>query len=154
MITAWRVVKRSRESEAFSGEGARRYGGRWNHRGTAVVYVSESLALAALELFVHLGPAHKGMRFATFTVDIPTRVKVDVLPEAGLPRNWREEPPPDTCKDIGTEWVKNGRAAVLRVPSVVLPAQYNYMLKIGHSDFKRLKISKRSDVAFDPRMWK
>jgi RES domain-containing protein len=154
LITAWRVVKKTREKEAFSGEGARRYGGRWNHRGTAAVYVSESLSLAALELFVHLGTAHQGLRFATFTVEIPTRVKIDALSEAALPRNWREEPPPDACKDIGTEWVKNGRAAVFRVPSVVVPVEHNHLLNVGHPDFKKLKISKQPDFSFDPRMWK
>lgn len=154
MITAWRVVKKSRESEAFSGEGARRYGGRWNRRGTAVVYVSGSMSLAALELFVHLGPAHKGMRFSTFKVEITTRVKVDELPVAELPKNWREEPPPDACKDIGSEWVNGGAAAVLRLPSVVVPVEYNFMLNVGHTDFKKIKISKPIDFSFDPRMWK
>ncbi len=61
MTAVWRIVKKSRAGEAFSGEGARRYGGRWNHRGTAVVYVADSLSLAALELFVHIGSAYKGM---------------------------------------------------------------------------------------------
>jgi RES domain-containing protein len=154
LITVWRVVKKARAKEAFSGAGARRYGGRWNHRGTAVVYVSGSLSLAALELFVHLGPAHKGMRFSTFQVEIPSRAKVDELVRADLPRNWREEPPPDACKDLGTDWVNRGAAAVFRVPSVIVPVEHNYLLNVGHSDFKKLKISEPTDFAFDPRMWK
>jgi RES domain-containing protein len=148
------LVKKAHAREAFSGEGARRYGGRWNHRGTTVVYLSESLSLAGLELFVHIGPAHKGMTFTAFKVEIPARVKVHVLSEAELPESWREEPPPDTCKDIGTEWLKRGRSAVLRVPSVIVPVEYNYVLNVGHPDFKKLKISKPADFAFDPRMWK
>jgi RES domain-containing protein len=154
LITAWRLVKKARANETFSGEGARRYGGRWNHRGTAVVYVSESLSLAALELFVRIGPAHKGMRFAAFKVEIPTRVKIRELSEAELPGNWREEPPPDACKDIGTEWSKSGRSAVFRLPSVIVPVEYNYMLNVFHPDLGKLKTSKPSDFAFDPRMWK
>jgi len=152
--TAWRIVKKTRENEAFSGEGARRYGGRWNHRGTAVAYVSGSMSLAALELFVHLGPAHKGLRFGAFRVEIPNRVKIDELFDADLPKNWREEPPPDVCKRIGTEWVKSTRAAILRVPSVVVTIEHNYMLNLGHPDFKKLKVSKHSNFSFDPRMWK
>lgn len=103
MIRAWRLVKKAREAEAFSGEGARRYAGRWNNFRTAVVYLSDSLSLAALELFVHLGSAHKGMTFATFLVEIPDEVKVEVLPEEILPKNWRDQPPSDECKDIGTK---------------------------------------------------
>jgi RES domain-containing protein len=144
----------AREKEAFSGEGARLYGGRWNHRGTAVVYVSESLSLAALELFVHLGPAHEGMRFATFTVEIPARVKIESLHASKLPLNWREEPSPDTCKAIGTDWEKSNRAAILKMPSVIVPVHCNYMLNVGHPDFKKLKIKPQPDFSFDPRMWK
>ncbi len=154
MISAWRVVKKSREGEAFSGEGARLYGGRWNHRGTAVVYVSDSLPLAALELFVHIGSAYKGMSFATFRVEVPSRVTIDSRAETELPKNWRREPPPDACKDIGTEWVKRSHAGVLRVPSAVVPAQHNYLLNVRHRDFKKLKIAQQTDFAFDPRMWK
>ncbi len=154
MTTAWRIVKKSRADEAFSGEGARRYGGRWNQRGTAVVYVSDSLSLAALELFVYIASAYKAMEFATFKVGIPSRVTIESPPETSLPKNWRREPPPDTCKDLGTEWVKRGAAGVFRVPSVVVPVEHNYVLNVSHGDFKKLKITRQADFAFDPRMWK
>jgi RES domain-containing protein len=154
LTVAWRIVKKSRVGEAFSGEGARRYGGRWNHRGTAVVYASGSLSLAALELFVHIGPAYKGLDFASFKVDIPSRVTIDTLSETSLPKSWRQEPPPDSCKDLGTEWVKLGTAAVLRVPSVIVPKNHNYVLNVHHRDFKKLKITQQDNFAFDPRMWK
>lgn len=154
MITAWRLVKKSREKEAFSGEGARRYGGRWNHRDTAVVYVSDSLSLAALELFVHLGPAHKGMRFSTFSIEIPENKNVGTLQKTKLPGNWRAEPPPAACKDVGTQWVERGRAAVLRVPSVIVPIQYNYVINLNHHQFENFRITQQSDFSFDPRMWK
>ena len=154
MTTAWRIVKKNRAGEAFTGEGARRYGGRWNHRGTAVVYVAKSLSLAALELFVHIGSAYKAMEFATFKVGIPSRVTIDSATEASLPKSWRQEPPPDACKDLGTQWAKRGAAGVLRVPSVVVPVEHNYVLNVSHSDFKKLKVTRQADFAFDPRMWK
>jgi RES domain-containing protein len=154
LITAWRIVKKSRAGEAFTGEGARRYGGRWNHRGTAVVYVADSLPLAALELFVHIGPAYKGLDFASFKVEIPSRVTIDTLSAKTMPKNWRQEPAPAACKDLGTEWVKQETAAVLRVPSVVVPKNHNYVLNVHHRDFRKLKITRQDDFAFDPRMWK
>lgn len=153
MKTACRLVKKAHERDAFSGEGARRYGGRWNHRGTAVVYLSDSLALAALEVFVHLGAAHRGLVFATFRVELPDAV-IETLSAAALPGNWREEPPPDVCKDVGTNWVQSGRCAVLDLPSVVVPTQRSYVVNVAHVDFAKLKVEQQDDFSFDPRMSK
>jgi RES domain-containing protein len=68
--------------------------------------------------------------------------------------NWREEPAPDACKDVGTEWVDAHRAAVLKVPSVIVPVQFNFILNPSHPDYKNLNINPQSDFTFDPRMWK
>lgn len=154
MIIAWRLIKKSREAEAFSGEGARLYGGRWNHRRTAVVYLSDSLSLAALEVFVHLGPSYRGMIFAPFHIEIPDKLSVDSLARDKLPKNWRGEPPSDTCKDIGTDWVKGGTSAVLEIPSVIIPVQKNYVINISHPDYSLFQIVREDDFSFDPRMWK
>lgn len=71
-----------------------------------------------------------------------------------LPPNWREEPAPDACKDIGTRWVQSGRCAVVEVPSVVVPSQRNYVVNVGHADFAKLKAEPQDEFSFDPRMWK
>jgi RES domain-containing protein len=154
VTSAWRLVKKEHERDAFSGEGARRFGGRWNHRGTRVVYVSDSLALAALETFVHLGPVHVGLLFATFLLEIPDDVAVESVPIASLPPTWRLEPAPDGSKDVGSSWVKSERTAVLEVPSVIVPIQRNYVLNVSHPDFRKVVITQRDDFTFDPRMWK
>ncbi|MBI5488574.1 MAG: RES domain-containing protein [Deltaproteobacteria bacterium] len=154
MIAAWRIVKTRHAADAFSGEGARLYGGRWNHRGTSVVYAADSLALAALEQFMHLAGKHVAIRFVCFRIDVPDAVNVDVLPRGSLPRNWRREPAPDETKDLGTAWVRRGAAAVLRVPSVVVPVEHDFVLNPGHPDFTRLRLSKPQPFTFDPRMWK
>ncbi len=154
MTIAGRLVKKSREAEAFSGEGARLYGGRWNHRGTAVLYISDSLSLAALEVFIYLGPSHRGMTFATFHIEIPDRVSMDSLARDKLPKNWRDEPPPDACKDIGTDWAKGGTSALLELPSVIVPVQKNYVINIAHPDYRFFQIEREDDFSFDPRMWK
>ncbi len=153
MITAWRIVKASRTSGAFSGEGARRYGGRWNHPGTAVVYLADSLALAALEQFVHLGRAHANLAFAAFQVTFPDSL-VESLRRSDLPARWRQEPAPGDTMDIGSAWVAAGRSAVLQVPSVLVPPEHNYVLNPGHPDFKAVTIADPQPFTFDPRMWK
>ena len=154
MIVAWRLVRGRQAPDAFTGEGARLYGGRWNHVGLPVVYVAQFLSLAALEQFVHLGPEGTHLRFVYFRVEIPDEVHVEAADPDVIPPNWREEPPPDSTKDLGTRWVESDRSAVLRVPSAIVPIEYDYVLNPHHPDFKHIRISDPKPFSFDPRMWK
>lgn len=146
-------MKAGRADTAFDGEGAGLYGGRWNHPGSAAVYVSDSLALAALEYFVHLGSAARGMRFVCIPVELPDAM-IDSVGEGQLPPNWREEPAPEETRDIGTRWLKDVSAVALRVPSVIVPVEFNLLLNPAHEEFSRIKIGKPRPFDFDPRMWK
>lgn len=154
MIVAWRFVKERHAQEAFSGEGARRYGGRWNHRGIPVVYVAEHLSLAILEQFVHLAPEDAQHRFVYFRLEIPEAVRVETVAMNSLPTNWREYPAPSSTQDLGTRWATSRRAAVLHVPSAVVPFESNYALNPYHPDFLQILISDPQPFSLDPRMWK
>jgi RES domain-containing protein len=154
MISVWRLVKKRYQASAFTGEGARRFGGRWNHAGTSVVYVSDSISLAALEAFVHLGRAGAHLEFVVIEVRIPKSVGIEELATKNLPRQWRRQPPTGSTKDVGTEWVNRGSSAVLRVPSVIVPRQHNYLLSRAHPEYAKLKIMRVEPFSFDPRMWK
>ena len=154
MITAFRLVKEKHASDAFMGEGSRRFGGRWNHKGAAVVYLSDTLSLAALELFIHLGREGLHIPFVYFTIEIPDHVSVSVVERDSLPEDWRKEPPPNSTKDLGSRWVKSKISALLRVPVVILPIGFNYVANITHLEFRDLKISDPEPFTFDPRMWK
>jgi RES domain-containing protein len=151
---AWRIVKKSQQAEAFSGKGARLYGGRWNQRGTAVVYTADSLALAALEYFVHLGPAMAAVELISFRAEIPPRVVIRKLNVDALPANWRSEPPPQVTRAVGTDWAGEGATAVLRVPSALIHTQHNFILNPHHRDFRKIRISEPRPFRFDSRMWK
>lgn len=153
-FTAWRLVKARQVSTAFDGEGARRYGGRWNLRGTSMVYLGGSLSLAALEIFVHLTAEDARLAFAAIQMDVPDSVSVRELASEQLPDNWREEPPPEACKALGTAWVKSGETALFRVPSVIVPNEHNYLLNPRHRDMRRLRIRPPQPFGFDNRMWK
>ena len=154
MTPVWRILKKSQQGEAFTGEGARRYGGRWNQRGTAVVYAADSLALAALEYFVHLGPAMASVELVSFRAEIPPRVAIRSLPRETLPANWRTEPPPPVTRAMGSDWAGEGGTAVLKVPSALILTQHNFILNPNHPDFPRIRISKPRPFRFDSRMWK
>src|SRR5947209_168483 len=113
-VTAFRIVKRSFAGSAFSGEGARRYGGRWNSVGTPMVYTSESRSLAALEILVHLeGPARG---YSVIRCAIPDEVDIEVLAEADLPDEWRSSPASAALAALGDAWVARGASSVLEVP--------------------------------------
>lgn len=149
-LRAWRIVKEKRAATAFDGEGAWLHGGRWNSRGTRVIYASATLALAALENLVHLTPPMT-FRYVAIPVEFEQRLVETVTP-AGLPADWSEQPPPPSAKALGDLWVKEARSAVLALPSVIIQAETNYLLNPAHPDFKSIVIGKPARFSFDPRL--
>lgn len=152
MPTAHRIVKARHARTAFSGEGARVAGGRWNLAGDAVVYASASLALAAIETFVHLGDDALHIRFVHFRIEIPGSVAIQRCRRP--PLGWRAEPPEEASMRYGSTWLRRARAAVLEVPSAIVPSERNYLLNPRHPEFRRIRIGRPLPFVFDPRMWK
>ncbi|HEU0205045.1 MAG TPA: RES family NAD+ phosphorylase [Burkholderiaceae bacterium] len=151
MLTAYRIAKASHARTAFSGEGARLAGGRWNRPGEAVVYASASLALAAMETFVHLGEDGLQIQFVYFRVQIADGIKLQRCRQP--PAQWRTEPPDEASQRYGSKWLRAGRTAVLEVPSAIIPSEKNFVLNPNHPDFSRLRIGRLLPFVFDPRMW-
>jgi RES domain-containing protein len=152
VILAWRIAKRTHRKTAFSGGGARIAGGRWNLPGHAMVYASSTLALAAMETFVHLGEEGLSIPFVYFRIEIPDSVAVARCERP--PRGWRAEPPGEASMRYGTAWLREGRAAVLDVPSAIVQEERNLLFNPHHLDFAKLVIGRPKAFAFDPRMWK
>ena len=150
MATAWRIVPANRAADAFTGEGARAYGGRWNLPGFAVVYSSQHKSLAALELLVHLNP-RSAIHFKVYWFQFPDSLIQRVFPQ-DLSKDWQNEPPPLSSQQFGDAWRQEGRSAVLAVPSIIIPEELNYVLNPGHADFKKIVIKKSQDFSFDPRL--
>ena len=154
MITAWRIAKARYRDDAFSGNGGLQNAGRWHLQGQRVVYAASSLALAALEVFVHLNRAHAGIRWVMFEIGIPDEVPIEALAKAQLPRTWRHNPPTGSTMRLGSEWLRPGRAVVLRVPSAIIPAESNILINPQHTDFGKLKLGRPQAFEFDSRLWK
>ncbi len=150
MPEAWRIVKAKHAAAAFSGEGAARNGGRWNSRGIAVVYTSGTKSLAALENLVHLNPPIR-FKYAAMRLEFD-RTLLERVPLKNLPADWRAEPSPLSAKRIGDVWVREGRSAVLELPSVIISGEPNYLLNPAHPDFRRIIIGKPEKFTFDPRL--
>jgi len=151
-MRVWRICKSQHAAAAFTGEGAFAYAGRWHHRGTPVVYASESRALAALEQLVHLHRNRLPPHFVCFAVDIPDELAISAVRIEDLPAAWRRQPGPLELQDVGTDWAKAGKTVCLRVPSAVVPGEHNFLLNPRHGDFGRLRIGKPEPFEFDQRL--
>jgi RES domain-containing protein len=156
LIKVWRLVREKRLSDAFTGEGARLGGGRWNHAGTPVVYVSETQSLAILELVIHFTRMDIKLSKSLFVIplEIPDSLEVIEIVAKDLKSDWRLSPPPDSTRDVGTQWVRTGRSAVLRVPSVIVPEESNLVLNPKHADFVKIIIGQPKRLTLDARLRK
>ena len=135
----------------MSGEGARRFGGRWNSPGVSMVYLAQSQALAALEMLVHLDAAELLQSYVMIEVGIEECFMSNV-DRTRLGRNWRSDPPPAKLRAIGDAWIAGKSSVVLQVPSVLVPAEFNYLVNPRHDDFSELRIGKPSRFRFDSRL--
>lgn len=135
----------------LAGEGARLNGGRWNHKLTPCIYTSESRALALLEYTVNVSidEIPRALSFTTF--EIPDK-GIQEVTEEELPGNWKDVPVPSSAKDFGTVLLKKGKAPVLKIPSIVITQEYNYILNPLHADSQSFKILDIKDFVFDVRI--
>ncbi|UCD80892.1 MAG: RES domain-containing protein [Desulfobacterales bacterium] len=153
MAIAWRIAQAHVADRAFTGEGARRYGGRWNSKGVAVVYTSSSISLAILEVLVHIPNYDVLEEYVGFPVEFSRDFVVTLDPDE-LPRNWSRDPSPQTVKQIGDIWVESQESVILEVPSTIVPTEKNYLINPAHPDLRKLKLGSPTKFEFDPRLVK
>lgn len=150
MPTVWRITTARFAAGAFTGEGARRYGGRWNPQGGEMVYTAQSPALALLELMVQDDPLRAN--YVLLPATVPDDVVCSTLSPADLPPDWRSLGQRPRLQALGLQWLQQGRGAVLQVPSAVLPAESNLLLNPRHPDFARITVGAPQSLAVDARL--
>jgi len=154
----WRIASDTRDYTAdhLSGKGAEITGGRWNERGTPVVYTSTSRALAALETVVHLNAG--GLPLNRYLVDIiiPDDVwdAAQACDYTTAPVGWDAEPASKTSSDYGMRWARSNASLLLRVPSVIGPEEQNVLINPRHPDLAKVTARKVRKWLYDPRMLK
>lgn len=148
-MVVWRLARLAHAK--LDGEGARLAGGRWNSRGRSAVYTSSRLSLAALELLVHTDVPLVPPDLVAFEIDVPDAIAVEMVEIAALPKDWRLPGHP-SCRSIGDTWLAEERTAVLRVPSAVVPEEWNYLINPGHRASKSIQVIGRRKFAFDSRL--
>jgi RES domain-containing protein len=149
----WRICREFHAAGAFSGEGARLYGGRWNSQGVRMVYTSTSLALAAVETFVHFEPNLQPDDLVSIESEIPDDIRTERLDLSSLPRKWHELRD-ESLKMFGDHWIRAGETVALHVPSAAVRGEWNVLLNPEHHDFRKIKIEKPKRFEFDLRMFR
>ena len=150
-VEVWRLHARRLARSAYSGSGAARYGGRWNLPGTRVVYCAESRALAAMELLVHVEAIEDlaAVEWKATAIIIPAAL---IGRPVRFPRSWRTYPYSIATQRFASAWAGSKQSVALRVPSAVVPGEFNVLLIPEHPDFAKLKISAPIPFRFDPRL--
>jgi RES domain-containing protein len=147
----WRICREP--YAAFSGEGARRFGGRWNSRGVPVVYASTSLALAAIELFVHLEPGQAPNDLVYLSATLPEGEPARTLQSADLPPAWWTDNALDATRKLGDAWIAARSSLALLAPSVPIRAEWNVLVNPLHPYMSKLQIDPPQPFVFDARMF-
>jgi RES domain-containing protein len=152
-MRVWRVTRKAHTERPLSGEGAQRYGGRWNHIGVAVVYTSQSLSLALLEYLVNLPMTDLPSDLFSLEIEILDDFPRTEISRESLPATWRNFPGIEALKDIGTSWARDATTPILVVPSVVIPGELNFLINPMHPLSRRINIVSVEPFVLDTRLY-
>ena len=145
-------LSKSKYANDLSGNGAAISGGRWNSRGVAMIYTSDSRALCVTEIAVHtpLGNIPRDYKMIIFEISDHNILELD---SSKLPKGWNSFPFSVTLKAIGDQFIQENKSMVLKVPSAVVQGDFNYLINPGHSNFKKLIILGVETFNFDKRLF-
>lgn len=149
-LTVWRITTRRFADQAFSGEGARLYGGRWNRVGQPLIYAAESRSLALLEMLVQDAPLRA--HYVLIPAQLPETVSTETLDSRVLPKTWRTHAGRQALQNLGATWLQDLRSCVLAVPSAVVPAELNFLINPRHPDFHRIVVGQAETLETDLRL--
>ena len=136
----------------LSGEGARLFGGRWNHRGTPLLYTAESRSLATLELLVHAQKLSALSNLSILTLEIPDKIKIDDIQKLiKLPQDWQKYTSHPELKDIVSKWIDTD-GFILKVPSAIIKEETNFLINPRHQNINMLKVLNTEDFILDERL--
>lgn len=137
----------------LSGTGAKIHGGRWNRKGDAVLYTAGTRALALVEVLVHTTNAFLPLNYRLITIYIPDD-SILMIPTKSLPDDWNNIEPSDSTTKISTSWLSANEYLTMRVPSVVVEGEYNFLINPAHPDFSKVKVLRNEAFNFDNRLMK
>lgn len=125
---------------------------RWNYEGEKVIYTACSRSLACLENVVHSSGEALGQRFSVMVIYIPDNISMEVIRLDHLPMDWNKTVRSESCKNLGSIWIKRGGSLLLQVPSAIVPDEKNYLINPNHKEFSKVKIIDHQEFHFDQRI--
>ena len=139
---------------SLGGDGALRTPGRWHSRGRRIVYCTQNPAAALLEILVHfeIDIQDLPVRYRLLKIEAPDDVQVERVSIEQLPSDWPERT--EITRALGDTWLARDSAALLIVPSAIVPETFNVLLNPAHTDAKRIVIVETGDHAIDRRLFK
>ncbi|MBL0056154.1 MAG: RES family NAD+ phosphorylase [Chitinophagaceae bacterium] len=143
-------ITHSLYKDDLSGTGAKKYGARWNQRGSSMLYTAEHISLCALEMLVHIGMKDLQRSFHLVNIFIPDEAPIRILDVKKLKTHWMEDE--EYTAFIGSSFVKENQQLALKVPSAVIPEEYNYLINPSHPDFNKVRIKRSKPFLFDERL--
>lgn len=146
-------LSKSKFANDLSGKGAEKSGGRWNSKGIALVYTSESRALCTTEIAVHTPLGNLPLDYMLITIEIPEDVPIHEIVTTDIPANWKSFPHSHSTQEIGDNFVTECKYAVLKVPSVVVQGDFNFLINPAHEESSKIKILSIESFDFDERLF-
>ncbi len=146
-------LSRSKYARDLSGKGAEKTGGRWNSKGTPVVYTCFSIALCTVELAVHLPMGIVPGDYCLTTIEIPDDTDILEIGFSSLPVDWKALPPPASTQQFGDAFVAEREYLAMKVPSAVVQHEFNCLLNPAHPAFSKVKIGAVEGFTFDERLF-
>ena len=148
----YRIAKKKHIRD-LSGIGARLYGGRWNRKGIGIVYTSESRALALVEFLVNVPFSMFPSKLCIATVEMDDQIRPREIPLSDPPKNWHKFPATPELAEVGSKWAVSNESLALRVPSAVVPHEFNILLNPAHPDIKHVEITTVERLEMDKRLF-
>lgn len=146
-------LSKSKHAKDLSGKGAEKFGGRWNSKGVALLYTSDSRALCTAEIAVHTPLGIIPTDYELALIHIPDNTIIPELEIAELPKNWKSIPHSHSTQEIGDQFVDADQFLVIKVPSAVVQGEFNYLINPAHSDFKSITVQNTEPFNFDERLF-
>lgn len=146
-------LSKSKFSYDLTGKGAELAGGRWNSRGKAVLYISQSRALCTAEIAVHTPLGNIPKDYELVEVSIPDSVIVKEIEISDLPLDWKSIPHSHSTQEIGDQFILKNEFLVVKVPSVVVPGEFNFLINPAHRRFSEVEIISIGQFEFDGRLF-
>jgi RES domain-containing protein len=137
----------------LTGTGAEITGGRWNSKGIRVLYTAGSASLAMLEIVAHINNTVVEAVYCMIVLEVPNDSLIEYK-STELSENWDNFPAEDETRIIGDKFVKERKALLLKVPSVIVPEEHNYLVKPAHEKFPDVKVISKRNISFDKRLVK